>query len=131
MRQTFGLVRPGVPVHISRQCVADAKPDTGRYRMLYRTSLGQYRLFGSADPCHRDWEDGRVTSKLEEMLMEFRGLLPWYEEEYRVQPLVLTLSHPLLKHLGVGDSGLGDLSVNHGRYLAEDVYKESHPDQPT
>ena len=130
VRRLFGQMRAGIPTHISRHCVAGKAPNPDAYRILHQTARGRYRLFRPGDGYHPDREGGKAIPKLDEMPMEFLGLLQWYEEEYSVQPFILTPDHPLIRHLGVGDSGLGDLSVNHDRYLAEDVYKESHPDQP-
>jgi hypothetical protein len=71
--------RPGVPVHISVHAVANRKPDTGRYRMLFETGKSRRRLFRPGDPYHPDREGGRTMPERSEIPSRYHALLDWYE----------------------------------------------------
>jgi hypothetical protein len=71
--------RPGVAVHISSHCVANRKPDTGRYRMLFETAKSRRRLFRSGDYYDPGREGGRLTPDRSEIPAKYHSLLDWYE----------------------------------------------------
>lgn len=75
-----GTVRPGVYVHVVQHCVANRKPNPGRYRMLYETSSGRRRLFRPPDSYHPAREGSKTTPNREDMPHGYDGLLGWYRD---------------------------------------------------
>ena len=71
-----------VRVHISSHCVASARPNPARDRMLTRTRWGHYRLYRPGDPTHPGRATGRVHPAVEDVPPPFLSLLRWYEDEY-------------------------------------------------
>ena len=71
--------RPGVAVHISSHCVANRKPDTGRYLMLFETAKSRRRLFRPGDNYHPGRKGGRMTPDRSEIPARYHALLDWYE----------------------------------------------------
>ena len=45
----YGELRPGVRVHATLHCVANLRPNPGRYRMLFATGKSTRRLFRAGD----------------------------------------------------------------------------------
>ena len=74
--------RPGVTVHISSHCVANRRPDAGRYRMLFETGKSRRRLFRLGDPYHPDREGGRTTPERSDIPTKYHELVDWYEKTW-------------------------------------------------
>ncbi len=75
----MGPLRPGFYVHVVQHCVANRRPNPGRYRMLFETSPGRRRLFRQGDSYHPQREGGKISPKPEDLPENwFRGLLAWY-----------------------------------------------------
>ena len=106
--------RPGVAIHISQHCLANARPNPARYRMLYRTRDGRYRLFRESDDYHPQRQKGPMTPKSADLPDDCKSLLDWYHREY-LDPLMSGLPQdskedPLMKLKGLGKDlwkGLG------------------------
>ncbi len=79
-----GGFRPGLQPHASWHCVANKKPNGGRYRMLYETIRGRRRLLHAGDEVHPD-RNGDITPEKSELPAEYRTLVDWYEEVYSKQ----------------------------------------------
>jgi hypothetical protein len=104
-------LRPGVRVHATAHCVADLRPNPGRYRMLRSTPGGRRRLFRPGDPFHPDREGAKTTPSPDEIPQAYQDLLSWYETEYRgrgssgggeSRPLARGVPDPLLDLRGSG-----------------------------
>jgi len=79
-----GGFRPGLQPHASWHCVANKKPNGGRYRMLYETSRGRRRLLHAGDEVHPD-RNGDIRPDKSELPAEYRTLVDWYEAVYSKQ----------------------------------------------
>lgn len=75
-----GPVRPGVYVHVVQHCVANRRPNPGRYRMLFETRPGHRRLFRKGDPFAPEREGSKITPSPEELPPNYAGLLDWYRD---------------------------------------------------
>jgi hypothetical protein len=75
-------LRPGVQIHASQHCVANRRPNPGKYRMLYAPPEGGRRLFRGGDDYHPYREGGKFVPREDEIPGEYRYLLEWYETEY-------------------------------------------------
>ena len=78
----YGTLRPGVYVHVRQHCVANKKPNPGKYRMLFETEPGRRRLFKEGDPYHPGREGGKITPNKNEIPQKYQHLLDWYKNEY-------------------------------------------------
>jgi hypothetical protein len=78
-------LRPGVTIHASQHCVANKRPNPGRYRMLFETSHGIRRLYRIGD-YHHPHRNGKQTPDLEELPSAYQYLLDWYNQEYNRPP---------------------------------------------
>ena len=94
--------RAGLNPHIYGHCVANAKPVSGRYRMLYREQSGSYRLFRDGDDFHPNRPRGRSTPDGESLPRKYRHLLDWYDSEYNKQSPLRPEDDPILALKGVG-----------------------------
>ncbi len=94
--------RAGLNPHIYGHCVANAKPVSGRYRMLYREQSGSYRLFREGDDFHPNRPRGRTTPDGESLPRKYRHLLEWYDSEYNKQSPLRPEDDPILALEGVG-----------------------------
>ncbi len=94
--------RAGLNPRIYGHCVANAKPVSGRYRMLYREQGGSYRLFRDGDDFHPNRPRGRTTPDGESLPSEYRHLLEWYDSEYNKQSPLRPEDDPILALEGVG-----------------------------
>jgi hypothetical protein len=74
--------RPGVAAHISVHCVANRRPDAGRYRMLFETARTRRRLFRPGDPYDPGREGGRIVPDRAAIPEKYHPLLDWYEREW-------------------------------------------------
>ena len=77
-----GLVKPqrrGVYVHAVQHCVANRRPNPGRYRMLFETPDGQRRLYRRGDPYHPAREGAKIVPSRDELPERYHDLLDWYE----------------------------------------------------
>lgn len=81
-----GRLRPGVRVHLYQHCVANRRPNPGRYRML--TAVGtERRLWRPGDACHADREGAKCHPEPEALPERYRQLVDWYLQEYCGGPL--------------------------------------------
>jgi bifunctional DNA-binding transcriptional regulator/antitoxin component of YhaV-PrlF toxin-antitoxin module len=76
-----GGFRPGLQAHASGHCVANKKPNGGRYRMLYETDRGRRRLLRLGDSSHPD-RNGEIRPDKSELPAEYRALVDWYDAVY-------------------------------------------------
>jgi len=98
----FGELRPGVYVHVVQHCVANRAPNPGRYRMLVETGKNRRRLYRPGDSYDPAREGSRVKPKREEIPVQYRPLLDWYESEFVVRGAEATRMDPLLALRGSG-----------------------------
>jgi len=76
-----GGFRPGLQPHVSWHCVANKKPNGGRYRMLYETTRGHRRLLRAGDASHPD-RNGDVKPKKVDLPTPYQSLVDWYDAVY-------------------------------------------------
>lgn len=97
-----GTLRPGVYVHVVQHCVANRKPNPGRYRMLFETSPGRRRLFRPGDNYHLEREDSKIVPQAEDIPAEYRDLLDWYRDWCSRAARITAATDPLLMLQGSG-----------------------------
>jgi hypothetical protein len=97
-----GELRPGLRVHVLLHCVANRRPNPGRYRMLYATGKLTRRLYRPGDPYHPDREDSKTIPSKSEIPEKYEGLLDWYETEYLKQKTKPGEEDSILSLRGVG-----------------------------
>jgi hypothetical protein len=78
----FGSYRPGLQAHASTHCVANKRPHSGRYRMLYETARGRRRLFRAGDPYHPHREGARIRPEKGDLPSAYGQLIDWYDQAY-------------------------------------------------
>jgi len=76
-----GGFRPGLQPHASWHCVANKKPNGGRYRMLFETSRGRRRLMRDGDESHAD-RNGKIRPKEQDLPPYLQPLADWYDKIY-------------------------------------------------
>src|SRR3990170_5712129 len=95
-------LRPGVYVHVVQHCVANRRPNPGRYRMLLATGQNRRRLFRAGDPYDPGREGAKITPAKEEIPAEYHELLEWYQGHYARQRHPRKRTDPLLSLRGSG-----------------------------
>jgi hypothetical protein len=95
-------LRPGVYVHVVQHCVANRRPNPGRYRMLYETDPGRRRLFRSGDNYDRAREGAKIIPAREDTPSEYAALLDWYREWAQDREKDRIKNDPLLSLRGSG-----------------------------
>jgi hypothetical protein len=95
-------LRPGFHVHVVQHCVANRRPNPGRWRMLLETAPGRRRLYRSADPSHPAREGARSQPEAGQVPVEYRELLTWYRTDFARRPLAPRGPDPLLALRGSG-----------------------------
>ncbi|MFQ5829381.1 MAG: hypothetical protein ACE5JD_09530 [Candidatus Methylomirabilia bacterium] len=95
-------LRPGVYVHVVQHCVANRRPNPGRYRMLLETGENRRRLFRPGDPYDRDREGAKIAPAKENIPAEYRELLDWYYGHYARRRPPRDQADPLLALRGSG-----------------------------
>lgn len=82
----LGPVQPSsIETHIRQMCVANAKKDPSRLRMLLATGTRTRRLFRAGDPYHPSREGGKVVPQPAAIPPRYADLLVWYFGEYAPQ----------------------------------------------
>jgi hypothetical protein len=94
--------------------------------MLVKMGRGVQRLFREGDEFHPDRAEGPTHPSPENLPKKYKSLLDWY---LRVYSCVWTDLSGLLALVGIGASGLHDVSENHDKYVAEALYERFH-DRP-
>jgi hypothetical protein len=95
-------LRPGFHVHVVQHCVANRRPNPGRWRMLVETAPGRRRLYRPGDPSHPAREGARTLPEAGQIPVEHRELLAWYRTEYGRRPQAARGPDPLLALRGSG-----------------------------
>lgn len=95
-------LRPGVYVHVVQHCVANRRPNPGRYRMLFETSEGRRRLYRIGDAHHPDREGSKIAPDPEDITDGYGELLDWYRKWAEREARDLRDNDPLLKAQGSG-----------------------------
>lgn len=95
-------LRPGVYLHVVQHCVANRRPNPGRYRMLFETAPGRRRLFRPGDAYHPDREGSKIAPSEEETPSEYRDLIDWYRDWCSRAVRRTVETDPLLELLGSG-----------------------------
>jgi len=97
-----GQTRPGVNAHIYLHCVANKKPNSARFRMLYRNPDGTLRLYRRGDDCHPERRNGKTVPEAEAIPGRYGELLKWYRSEYSPAAPEAPSQDPILALRGVG-----------------------------
>src|SRR5262245_2610730 len=95
-------LRPGFHVHVVQHCVANRRPNPGRWRMLVETGPGRRRLYRGTDPCHPAREGARTQPEAGHVPVEYRELLGWYRTDFVRRPQTPRGPDPLLALRGSG-----------------------------
>jgi hypothetical protein len=74
-------LRAGVQAHIYVHNVANAEPNSARYRMSYKLDDDTYRLYRPGDAAH-PLRKGKIAPQRNELPEKYHHLLDWYEREY-------------------------------------------------
>ena len=116
-----GFTDSAIRTHISCHCVANAEPDPGKHRKLYRNDDGSYRLYRPGDHYKPARRDGKLLPKRDQLPAKYRDLLDWYESRLgsaQTKPdddpiLALRgLGKEVWKSLGGGEKFIRDLREN-------------------
>ena len=73
-------LRRGVYVHVIQHCVANRPPNPGRYRMLFETGPGRWRLCRKGDSHHPDREGAKITPEREGPPGWLQRPAQWYRD---------------------------------------------------
>jgi len=97
-----GALRPGIYVHAIQHCVANRKPNPGRYRMLFATGKTTRRLLRPGDPSHPERRGAKVTPSKAALPSAYQHLVDWYEHTYAPSTSGGQAQDPILALRGVG-----------------------------
>ena len=97
-----GEIRPGLYIHVVQHCVANRRPNPGRYRMLFETREGRRRLFRKGDPFDPRREGSKITPAAEDVPPAYRELLAWYARWSSAAVEASQHTDPLLRLAGSG-----------------------------
>lgn len=131
VRREFGQVSQAISPHIYLHCVANKPPNPGRYRMLFETATGHWRLYRPKDATHPGRTGSKCAPKPQQVPAAYHELIDWYETEYAMQDYIFKEDDPLFKLFGIGDSGLSDVSENKHKYLAQAYFEHLRDDTAT
>jgi hypothetical protein len=96
--------RPSFHVHLIQHCVANRRPNPGRWRMLVETRPGRRRLYRPGDPYHAERENSRTVPEATGLPPQYQELLTWYRRVY-TQAIAPGSDHdPLLALRGSGQA---------------------------
>ena len=125
--QVHPELRPGVQVHIYLHNVANAEPNSAKYRMFYKLSDDTYRLYRPGDAAHPS-RKGKTAPHRDELPEKYRHVLDWYEREYCSRPTVSNeADDPILQMRGVGKEIWADTSADeYVGSLRSDWYGAKH-----
>jgi hypothetical protein len=105
-------LRPGVQVHIYLHNVANAEPNSAKYRMFYKLADDSYRLYRQTDPAHPA-RKGKIVPARSELPQKYHYLLDWYEREYsRKQTPIREEDDPILQMRGLGKEIWADTNAD-------------------
>jgi hypothetical protein len=105
-------LRPGVQVHIYLHNVANAEPNSAKYRMFYKLADDSYRLFRPTDAAHPA-RKGKMIPERDELPLKYHYLLDWYEGEYSRKPTATSEEDdPILQMWGVGKEIWADTNAD-------------------
>ena len=105
-------LRPGVQAHIYLHNVANAEPNSARYRMFYKLADDTYRLCRPTDAAHPA-RKGKMTPERDELPEKYHYLLDWYEREYCTkQSTTKEEDDPILQMWGVGKEIWADTNAD-------------------
>jgi hypothetical protein len=112
VEQVHPELRPGVQVHIYLHNVANAEPNSAKYRMSYKLADDTYRLYRPTDPAHPA-RKGKMIPERDELPQKYHYLLDWYEREYsRKQTPTSEDDDPILQMWGVGKEIWADTNAD-------------------
>jgi len=94
--------RRGVYVHVVQHCVANRRPNSGRYRMLFESAPGRRRLFRRGDVYDPVREGGKIVPNREDIPSEYFELLDWYQKWSNERAEDKIKNDPLLALYGSG-----------------------------
>jgi len=95
-------LRGSVHVHVVLHCVANRRPNPGRYRMLLETGKSRRRLFRPGDPYDPAREGAKTTPARDDLPARYRDLLDWYDRVYLKTSASGARPDPLLALRGSG-----------------------------
>jgi hypothetical protein len=81
-----GGVRRGVYPHLSVHCVANARPNPARYRMLFSTGQSRRRLFRPGDPFDERRAGGKIMPRRDDVPAKYHPLIDSHETLWASAP---------------------------------------------
>lgn len=121
-------LRPGVQVHIYLHNVANAEPNSAKYRMSYKLADDTYRLYRPTDAAHPA-RKGKMIPERDELPEKYHYLLDWYESEYCAARNTTTREEddPILQMWEVGKEIWADTNADdYVRDLRSNWYGADH-----
>ena len=97
-----GKHRPGVYVHALQHCVANRRPDPGRYCMLFETGKSRRRLWRPGDRLDPKRSGAKSLPAREDIPASYHALLDWYLSKYATASSQAGSSDPILGLRGMG-----------------------------
>jgi len=97
-----GEPRKGLYPHILLHCVANRRPNPGRYRMLFATGRTTRRLFREGDPYDPGREGAKIVPAREDVPRKYHELLDWYASGAARSRAKARSSDPLDRLRGLG-----------------------------
>ena len=76
-----GELRSGLSIHAYEHAVANLKPGSGKYRILYKTQQGKLRLLRAGDDVHPG-RTGKIWPNLEDVPQKYAELIEWAKRRY-------------------------------------------------
>jgi len=75
-------LRSGLSIHAYEHAVANLKPGSAKYRILYRTPQGKLRLLRAGDDVHPG-RTGKIWPNPEELPQKYWELVEWAKDRYK------------------------------------------------
>lgn len=105
-------LRPGIQPHIYLHNVANAEPNSARYRMFFKLPDDTFRLFRPTDSAHPA-RKGKVAPERDEIPEKYHYLLDWYRQKYCADTnSVREEDDPILQMWGVGKEIWADTNAD-------------------
>ena len=74
-------LRSGLAIHAYEHAVANLKPGSGKYRILYKTRQGKLRLLRAGDDVHSG-RTGKIWPNPVELPRKYGELIEWAKDRY-------------------------------------------------
>ena len=96
-----GTGRRGIYPHLSAHCVANARPNPARYRMLFSTGQSRRRLFRPGDPFDPGRAGGKILPRRADVPARYHDLIASHEAVWASAPTQDPLLDLARRHRGI------------------------------